>query len=74
MTETRLEVADVRALLPEILEALPFPEGEVLRALWFEGMSLRDLADELNLKHPWSVVRIERRAMARIRELVADGE
>lgn len=73
MDETRLEVADVRVLLPEILEALPYPEGEVLRALWFEGLSLRELMTELSLKHPWQVVRIERRAMARIRELVADG-
>jgi DNA-directed RNA polymerase specialized sigma24 family protein len=64
-----LEVSDVRSILGDVVEALPFEERTVLTLLYWEGVTLREAADVLGLDHPFKVVRIRNRAFARIKGL-----
>ena len=54
-------------LLPVLIDALPDDEREAINRSYYERLSLREIAQDLGLKHPEDVRRLLRRAQRRLR-------
>lgn len=63
-----LAVSDLRVILPDIVDALPPAERHIVTALYWEQMSLREIAEEIGVHHT-TIMRIRDRAFQRIQEL-----
>lgn len=67
-----LDVEHLKSILGEVVDALPKREREVLTALYWERVGVREVARRMK-KNPGSVFAIHERALRRIRKLVGDG-
>lgn len=68
-----LSIERLKAILPEVVEALPPVERAIVNALFWERLTLQQVAD-ITGQHRTTIMRVRDRAFERIRGLCDDDD